>query len=152
MSCQTCGSTGSCGCFSVNVPIGPTGPPGPTGLTGGVGPTGATGLTGPIGPTGVTPAKYAVTLTTRSGGNFFISENAITNTGTNPLLNTWASTPRSVDFNISIWKSQSGTSSGPSWELITHDISQISSLVYTEGVGLTFNALFTGSIRVIIQG
>ena len=149
MSCQTCGSAGSCGCSSVIIPIGPPGVAGPTGLIGPIGIQGPIGLTGIQGVPGVTMNKYAVTMACIANTSYTIAVNTMTNSGTNPLLNTWASTPNVIDFIPAIWVEIGGGSN--IWALVTSNPTYIPGIGF-QGNQMIFTPQVSANYRIILLG
>jgi hypothetical protein len=177
MACNTCGSSGSCGCSTVEIPFGPPGEDGADGTSvtvvaeaaganctyGGVKVTdGAgnityvcTGAPGTNGTSGTTPEKYANNFTVTSTvvmGITIYSPILITSAAIiacNPLMNTCVSTPTNFDFNITVWYSISGTQ----WQEVTSNTSYISQIIYdTSGDLLMILPKATGTYRVVIIG
>lgn len=156
MSCTSCGAAGSCGCSSITIPVGPTGPTGATGAQGATGPQGIQGSTGIQGPAGPTPAKYALTHTvsiiTDSVAGTAISIAKASIISCNPLLSTCASTPRDVDFTVTVWYDTGSSGTGP-WNLVTHNTSFVKTIQYSEsGNILNIFVLTAGRYRVLIFG
>ena len=152
MACTTCGTSGTCGCNTVVIPVGPAGPIGPQGLIGPIGLTGPQGIQGVQGIAGSSPAKYAVTFTvtgamtsigpTNIPNPIQISKAAIISC--NPLLSTCTSAPMDCDFITTVLQN-----SGTQWK----EVNNLCIITYdTAASMLTITVPTLGVYRVICIG